>query len=106
METTIINTSKERDAISNFAQPAEYSNHMHNSLMYKYIKFAAKKFNAEQYIKFFQEVQRIKKVDDYKIRHLLASSFFFFTYTNILILSIQCFYVFLYLTLSIIGCDM
>lgn len=74
MKTTIINTSKEIGAMSNFPPPANYPNYMHNSMMYEYIQSSAKHFDIDKYITFFHEVKKIEKADDYEVR----LCFFFF----------------------------
>lgn len=66
MKTTIINTSKEMGAISDFPPPADYPNYMHNSMMYEYIKTSLEKFDGMRYIKFHHETQKIEKTDDYE----------------------------------------
>lgn len=67
MKTTIINTSKEIGAMSNYPPPAEYPNYMHNSMMYQYIKSAADHFGSEKHIKFYHEVDKVEKADDYEV---------------------------------------
>lgn len=51
MKTTIINTSKEQSAFSDFPPPAEYPNFMHNSQMYSYFMAYAQRFDLLRHIR-------------------------------------------------------
>ncbi|XP_042907876.1 flavin-containing monooxygenase 5 [Parasteatoda tepidariorum] len=65
MRSTIINSSKEVSAFSDFPPPKEYPNYMHNSKMIRYIEMYAKKFGLVQYIQFEHEVKSIEQTADY-----------------------------------------
>lgn len=65
MRSTIINSSKELSAFSDFPPPTEYPNYMHNSKMIKYIEMYAKNFDLVRYVRFEHEVKDIVKADDY-----------------------------------------
>lgn len=65
-KTTIINTSKELSAFSDFPPPDDFPNFMHNRLMWKYFEMYAKKFNLNDYIKYKHEVKSIAMSSDYE----------------------------------------
>ena len=66
MKSTVINTSKEFMAFSDYPPPAEYPNYMHNSKLLEYFRLYAKKFNLAEYIRFRRRVTRIQPADDYE----------------------------------------
>lgn len=66
MKTTVINTSKELGAVSDFPPPAECPNYMRHEMMYKYISMIAQKIGAERCIKFYHQVESISPADDYQ----------------------------------------
>src|SRR5882757_4939976 len=45
MKSTIINSSKEMSAFSDFPPPSEFPNYMHNTNMVRYIDMCAESFN-------------------------------------------------------------
>ncbi|CAI4227124.1 unnamed protein product [Auanema sp. JU1783] len=65
MKTTVINTSKEMTAYSDFPPPPETANFMHNTEMYKYLKDYAKHHGLMKYIKFNHTVQNVEKSDSH-----------------------------------------
>ncbi|XP_067118653.1 flavin-containing monooxygenase 5-like [Centruroides vittatus] len=64
-KSTIINSSKEMTAVSDFPPPKEYPNYMHNTMMFKHIRLYAEKFDLMPHIKFHHRVERIVRADDY-----------------------------------------
>ncbi|XP_023235954.1 dimethylaniline monooxygenase [N-oxide-forming] 5-like [Centruroides sculpturatus] len=64
--STIINSSKEITAFSDFPPPKHFPNYMHNSMMIKYLELYAEKFELVQYIKFRHEVSLVMPSDDYE----------------------------------------
>lgn len=65
MKTTVINTSKEMMAYSDFLIPNDFPNYMHNSKVQEYFKMYVKNFDLEKYIKFKTSVLSVKEVDDF-----------------------------------------
>lgn len=63
--STIINSSKEITAFSDFPPPKHFPNYMHNSMMVKYLELYAQKFELVKYIKFRHEVLSVVPSDDY-----------------------------------------
>ena len=63
--STIINTSKEMSALSDFLPPAEYPNYMHNSKLLSYLEQYMKHFKLESYIRYKHEVMMVEKNDNY-----------------------------------------
>ncbi|XP_067133537.1 flavin-containing monooxygenase 5-like [Centruroides vittatus] len=64
--STIINSSKEITAFSDFPPPKHFPNYMHNSMMIKYLELYAQKFELVQYIKFRHEVSSVTPSNDYE----------------------------------------
>jgi len=56
MKSTVINTSKEMLAYSDFPAPAEYPNYMHNKRILQYIRLYAEHFKLLPHIRFDTEV--------------------------------------------------
>lgn len=65
MKSTVINTSKEMTAFSDFPPPAEFSNFMHNSQLHRYFKMYTEHHNLYPYIRFKNTVQKIRRASDY-----------------------------------------
>jgi dimethylaniline monooxygenase (N-oxide forming) len=65
MKSTVINTSKEFMAFSDFPPPADYPNYMHNTKLLSYFRMYADKFRLKDYIRFGRRVTRIEPTDDY-----------------------------------------
>lgn len=62
---TIINSSKEMSAYSDFPPPKELPNYCHNSQLVKYFDSYADKHGVKDYIKFQHEVVSVVQSDDY-----------------------------------------
>lgn len=65
MKSTIINTSKEMTAYSDFPPPAEEPNFMHNRAMLKYLRSYAKHFKLLDHVKLRHEVISIERTHDF-----------------------------------------
>lgn len=65
MKTTIINTSKEMSAFSDFPPPKEFANFMHNRQMLRYFQMYAEKFLLYPHIKLYHEVKSVTQSKDY-----------------------------------------
>ncbi|KAI6190474.1 hypothetical protein M3Y97_00122000 [Aphelenchoides bicaudatus] len=61
MKSTVVNTSKEMMAFSDFPPPEHYPNFMHHSLVLEYINDYARHFQLEKYIKLNTEVKNIER---------------------------------------------
>ena len=66
MKSTVINTSKEFMAFSDYPPPAEFPNFMHNSKLLAYFRMYAAKFKLTECIRFRRRVTRIQPTDDYE----------------------------------------
>lgn len=66
MKSTVINTSKEFMAFSDYPPPSEYPNFMHNTKLLEYFRMYAEKFHLNQYIRFRTRVTRVQPADDYE----------------------------------------
>ncbi|XP_013068490.2 flavin-containing monooxygenase 5-like [Biomphalaria glabrata] len=67
MKSTVINTSKEIMAYSDFPIPAEFPIFMHNSHVYEYFKMYADNFKLAKHIKFNIEVLYVKRSEKFAI---------------------------------------
>ncbi|KAE9555400.1 hypothetical protein FO519_001412 [Halicephalobus sp. NKZ332] len=65
MNSTVINTSKEMTAYSDFPPPADFANYMHNRQMLEYLKAYAEHFKLKKHIKFNHQVLSIERSEDY-----------------------------------------
>src|ERR1700733_4652854 len=65
MKSTIINSSKEMSAFSDFPPPSEFPNYMHNTNMVRYIDMYAESFNFTKYVNFCHEVVSVTQASDY-----------------------------------------
>lgn len=65
MKSTIINSSKEMSAFSDFPPPAEFPNYMHNTKMVAYFDMYAEQFNFNRYVKLKHEIVSVEMADDY-----------------------------------------
>ena len=65
MKSTVINTSKEMGAYSDFLPSPEAANYMHNSELLKYFENYADHYNLKPYIRFNHCVTNIERADDY-----------------------------------------
>lgn len=66
MQSTIINSSKEMSAFSDFPPPADYPNYMHNTKQVAYFDAYAEKFNFTKYVRFRTEIISVNYADDFK----------------------------------------
>uniref|UniRef100_A0A0K0EJD7 Flavin-containing monooxygenase n=1 Tax=Strongyloides stercoralis TaxID=6248 RepID=A0A0K0EJD7_STRER len=64
MKSTVVNTSKEIMAYSDFPPPDDYPNFMHNKLVQKYLEDYAEKFDLLRYIKFNISVKKVELNSD------------------------------------------
>uniref|UniRef100_F1L2K1 Flavin-containing monooxygenase n=1 Tax=Ascaris suum TaxID=6253 RepID=F1L2K1_ASCSU len=64
MKSTVVNTSKEMMAYSDFPPPIEYPNFMHNSLVMNYIRDYAAKFDLIKDIRFDTNVEKLERVGE------------------------------------------
>ncbi|XP_022240820.1 dimethylaniline monooxygenase [N-oxide-forming] 5-like [Limulus polyphemus] len=65
MKSTIINTSKEINAYSDFPPPKEFPNYMHNSYMIRYIEMYAEEFDLARHIHFRHEILKVEENHDF-----------------------------------------
>ncbi|GMR62922.1 hypothetical protein PMAYCL1PPCAC_33117 [Pristionchus mayeri] len=65
MKSTVINSSKEMTAYSDFPPPAMTANFMHNTHMCDYLVKYAEHFELAKYIKMYHKVLNIERNDDY-----------------------------------------
>ncbi|VDM40357.1 unnamed protein product [Toxocara canis] len=65
MKSTVINTSKEMTAYSEFPPPKTFANFMHNTRMLKYLQLYAEHFDLLKYIKFDTKVTYIERAKSY-----------------------------------------
>ncbi|PIO77589.1 Flavin-binding monooxygenase-like protein [Teladorsagia circumcincta] len=61
MKTTVINTSKEMTAYSDFPPPKDAANFMHNTELLEYFRAYAQKFDLLKHIRFEHKVKSIKR---------------------------------------------
>lgn len=66
MKSTVINTSKEMTAYSDFPPPAEFGNFMHNRQLHKYFKLYANHHDLVKHIKFEHNVNLVERAPDYE----------------------------------------
>lgn len=66
MKSTIINTSKEMSAYSDFPPPDHFANYMHHTEMLDYLELYAKRFNIYDYIRFKHYVKQIRRASGYE----------------------------------------
>ena len=67
MKSTIINSSKENMAFSDYPAPKEFSNFMHNKKLIEYFRLYAKEFNLYDCIKFNTIIKKIVQAEDYEM---------------------------------------
>uniref|UniRef100_A0AC34RHW8 Flavin-containing monooxygenase n=2 Tax=Panagrolaimus sp. JU765 TaxID=591449 RepID=A0AC34RHW8_9BILA len=65
MFSTVINTSKEMTAYSDFPPPADFPNYMHNRQMLAYFRLYADHFDLKKHIRFEHEVLTIERALDF-----------------------------------------
>ncbi|KAH7718799.1 Protein FMO-2 [Aphelenchoides avenae] len=66
MKSTVINTSKEMSAFSDYVPPAESSPFMHNTEMLKYFRSYAEHHGVVEHIRFNHTVENIERSSDYE----------------------------------------
>lgn len=66
MKSTVINTSKEFMAFSDFPPPKEFPNYMHHTVLLEYFRMYAAEFDLVKYIRFRRRVTRVAPADDYE----------------------------------------
>lgn len=66
MKSTVINTSKEFMAFSDYPPSKEFPNFMHNTKLLQYFRSYAKHFDAVKYVRFRKRVTRVQPADDYE----------------------------------------
>ncbi|RCN39243.1 Flavin-binding monooxygenase-like protein [Ancylostoma caninum] len=66
MKSTVINTSKEMTAYSDFPPEPSMANFMHNTEMYRYLNSYAEHYNLKKYIKFNHKVSNVERTSDYR----------------------------------------
>ncbi|CAK5075223.1 unnamed protein product [Meloidogyne enterolobii] len=66
MKFTVIDTSKEMNAFSDFPPPDHFANYMHNTKMIEYLELYAKHWNLDRYIRYRNTVTSVCRADDYE----------------------------------------
>lgn len=66
MKTTVINTSKEMTAYSDFPPESRMANFMHNTEMHRYLLSYAAHHGLEKHVKFNHKVNSINRNSDYE----------------------------------------
>uniref|UniRef100_A0A914XVE9 Flavin-containing monooxygenase n=1 Tax=Plectus sambesii TaxID=2011161 RepID=A0A914XVE9_9BILA len=66
MKSTVINSSKEMTAYSDFPPPASFSNYMHNTQMLNYFRMYAAHFKLLQHIRFGHEVRSVRRAPNFE----------------------------------------
>ncbi|XP_067661853.1 flavin-containing monooxygenase 5-like [Haliotis asinina] len=65
MKSTIINTSKEMMAYSDYPMPAEYPNFTHNAQVLEYLRNYKTNFGLQHYIQYNKEAVMVKQASDF-----------------------------------------
>ncbi|TKR72296.1 hypothetical protein L596_019768 [Steinernema carpocapsae] len=65
MRSTVINTSKEMTAYSDFPPPKEAANYMHNSELLQYFRAYANHFDLLKHIRFHHEVLQVERTEKF-----------------------------------------
>lgn len=66
MKTTVINTSKEMTAYSDFPPPPEFANFMHNTVLLEYFRMYADHYGLLKFIKFKHYVLNVERAEDFQ----------------------------------------
>ncbi|XP_075543715.1 flavin-containing monooxygenase 5-like [Dermacentor variabilis] len=82
MRSTVINSSKELTAFSDFPPPAHFANYMHHSVLLEYLQMYARHFRVAEAIRFGHQVVRITPARDHQqsgrwdvtVKHLATGS--------------------------------
>ncbi|KAH7721694.1 CBN-FMO-2 protein [Aphelenchoides avenae] len=67
MKSTIINTSKEMTAYSDFPPPPDFPNYMHHSKLLEYLRLYADEHRLHEYVRLRSTVTRIERAFDYAV---------------------------------------
>ncbi|KAI1703367.1 flavin-binding monooxygenase-like domain-containing protein [Ditylenchus destructor] len=65
MKSTVINSSKEMTAFSDFPPPAEFANFMHNTVLHRYFRLYARHHKLYEHIRFNHRVEQVRRAPDY-----------------------------------------
>ncbi|KAI1733190.1 flavin-binding monooxygenase-like domain-containing protein [Ditylenchus destructor] len=65
MKSTVINTSKEMTAFSDFPPPSHFANFMHNRRMHEYLQKYAENFDLIKHVKFEHKVLNVQRSPSY-----------------------------------------
>jgi cation diffusion facilitator CzcD-associated flavoprotein CzcO len=65
MKSTVINTSKEMTAYSDYPPPGEFANFMHNTQMLRYFKMYAEHHDLVKHVKFNHCVTDVSRTKDF-----------------------------------------
>jgi dimethylaniline monooxygenase (N-oxide forming) len=65
MKSTVVNTSKEMMAYSDYPPPADRANYMHNTHVLRYLRDYADTFNLRAHIHFNTRVLEVRQCSDY-----------------------------------------
>nr|XP_037276296.1 flavin-containing monooxygenase 5-like [Rhipicephalus microplus] len=66
MRSTVINSSKELTAFSDFPPPAHFPNYMHHSVLLEYLQMYARHFRVSETIRFKHQVLRLAPAHDHQ----------------------------------------
>ena len=66
MKSTVINTSKEFMAFSDYPPPMDYPNYMHNRKLLAYFRMYANQFHLLDHVRYRRRVTRIEQAEDYE----------------------------------------
>ncbi|KAL1427562.1 hypothetical protein MTO96_017264 [Rhipicephalus appendiculatus] len=66
MRSTVINSSKELTAFSDFPPPAHFPNYMHHSVLLEYLQMYARHFRVSETIRFRHQVLRLAPTQDHQ----------------------------------------
>lgn len=66
MKSTVINSSKEMSAFSDFPPPRDFPNYMHNRKMFQYFRMYAEKHNLLDGVRYFHNVTSVVQAHDYE----------------------------------------
>jgi dimethylaniline monooxygenase (N-oxide forming) len=66
MKSTVINSSKEMTAYSDFVPPAEFPNFMHNRKMLRYLELYAEHYQLNKYINFQHNVTNVERSETFE----------------------------------------
>ncbi len=65
MKSTVINTSKEMTAFSDFPPPKDFPNFMHNTRIVEYFRMYVERFHLLKHIRFATSVKSVVRAEDY-----------------------------------------